>query len=383
MKPIKKQQKTIKESYLSKSIFWSMIVIFCFNFSVSTFGQTFMGCNYKAGTFKMTLEGHTTGPGFSSRLVLTDKSGVIKYVTTPNSTIFENVIAGNYLAYGITYENAIYIPNLTIGKNIELVSACYKTVVVPTTVCDCNNADGNLVGIPYTPALGSIVNYALTDGKGVILLIKSEPSFAGNPEGVYNIIPVSYLVGFYPQNFVIGKNILSVTGCIIVMSNYQGFVVCSPQMPILSITKKAPTTGFLGVAFDYILVVQNKGGIASNGIITIVDTLAQGLIFKSVLISSTPEWSCQSNIIIVNNSARNTVVCQTSNQIMPNAIQNIGFSVVPQSTGTFMNKASVEGGGTDKIIISNKVETIIKALNQDCKILLCVPIIVTKTKSKK
>jgi uncharacterized repeat protein (TIGR01451 family) len=349
--------------------------------SSSSFGQTVPGCNYNAGSFSMILEGHTKGIGFTSRLVLTDSSGTIKYVTDSNSTLFQNVTAGNYLAYGLTYENAVYIPNLTVGKNIKLISICYKTVVVPICVCDCNNSDGNLNTVLSDSLVGKIRNYALTDGKGTILLVKTIPSFPNNAEGIYNIIPVVYDIDTYPQNLEIGKNILSVRGDNALLEEPTGFVVCLPKSPSLSIVKKAPTMAFTGDIFNYTLDITNLGSISTVGSIIITDTLAQGLSFHSSRGDSTQNWLCQSNTIITNNIVRNVVRCQSMTTLMPNTIHNIIISVVAQRTGVFLNQAFIEGGGSEDISPSNIVQTVIKD-NNNCKI-ICVPITISKVRKNK
>lgn len=345
-----------------------------------TFGQTNLACNYKAGGFSMTLEGHTTGIGFTSRLVLADNNGVIKYVTAPNSTSFQNVVAGSYLAYGITYQNASYVPNLTVNENINLVGACYKTVVVPTNVCDCNNQNGNLFIPAITPPAGKQISYALTDGKGIILLVSPTPVFNGNPDGIYNIIPVMYPSGSYPTNLEIGKNINTVTCTDLQMLSPVGFVVCANQKPILSLVKSAPTTAVVGDIFTYTLSMQNTGNLATSGTVTLSDTLAQGLSFESMKTSSTQGWSCQANMIVVNNTVRTLVSCNTSNQIGINQVQVVIFGVIAQRTGEFFNQAYVKGGATTNEVGSNKVKTIIVE-KEICKE-VCVPFVVIKTKKK-
>jgi len=381
MEANKKQYKPLNTKRVLSCLLWSIMVGFFLTITSSAFGQTFLGCNYKSGTFSMTLQGHTTGVGFASRLVLADSSGVIQYITAANSTIFQNVAAGNYLAYGITYENAVYIPNLVIGGNIKSVSSCFKTVVVPTKVCDCNNADGNLLTTSFNSPIGKQVSYVLTDGKGTILLIKSEPSFSGNADGVYNIATVTYNVGTLPMNFGIGKSILLVTGDNFLIEKWKGFVVCLVQNPVLSIIKNAPNMGVVGITYDYTLTIKNTGNVNTNGPIILTDTLAQGLSFLNTESSTTLGWSCNAEIIIVNNSARTLVSCQTANIINPNVTESVVFAVVTQRTGIFMNQAYIENGGTKGRVMSNIVETVIKDENV-CKD-ICVPVIITKVKHKR
>jgi hypothetical protein len=373
--------KKLLEPSLARQLFRLPIRFIVIGFylfmTTNTFGQAYLACNYKAGGFSMTLEGHSSGNGFTSRIVLTDNNGVIKYVTTPNSTSFQNVIAGSYLAYGITYENATYIPNLTVNENINLVGACYKTVVVPTKVCDCNNQNGNLFIPAITPPVGKQISYVLTNGKGVILLVSQSPVFNGNPDGVYNIIPILYPLGTYPTNLELGKNINTVTCTDLQLLSPVGFVVCTNQKPILSLVKSAPTTAVIGDIFTYSLSLQNTGNLATTGIVTISDTLAQGLSFESLKTNSSPGWSCQANIIVVNNTVRTLVSCNTSNQISINQVQTVNFGVIAQRTGSFFNQAYVKGGLTTTETGSNVVNTIIveKEICQE----VCVPYVIIKT----
>jgi hypothetical protein len=104
----------------------------------SSYGQA---CNYKSGTVTMSLSGQTTGSNVSSQLVLTNSSGVIQYVSPVNVMSIANVSANTYQAVAVTYTNSVS-PNLTVGGDINLVSSCSKTVAVPISICDCNNATG-------------------------------------------------------------------------------------------------------------------------------------------------------------------------------------------------------------------------------------------------
>lgn len=354
-------------------LYWVVAAWMYLTFTNNTFGQSNLACNYRSGTFNMTLEGHTTGVGFSSRLVLTDNNGVIKYVTPVNSTTFQNVLAGNYLAYGITYQNVTYIPNLEVGRNISSVSTCYKTVVVPTKVCNCNNDTGNLVSSPIDIPVGKTVSYVLTDGKGNILLIKPQSTFEGNPDGVYNIIPITYQEGSYPLNFEIGKNINTVSGINLVIGIATGYVVCLPQNPLLSVTKSAPSTAIVGSAFNYTITTKNIGNTVTQGIVTVTDTLAQGLSFQKT--ESNSGWSCQASNVVVGNVVRALVSCQTSNVIAINVSQDVVFSVIAQRTGVFINQAFVQGGGSIGLTSSNKVQTVINECRE-----VCVPLTIRKSK---
>ncbi len=376
MEAIVKKSNQVSVQRTLNLLFWFVTAWVYLTFTNNAFGQTNLACNYKSGTFDMTLEGHTTGVGFSSRLVLTDVNGIIQYVTPVNSTTFQNVLAGNYLAYGITYQNATYIPDLEVGRNISLVSTCYKTVVVPTKVCNCSNDTGNLVSLPIDIPAGKTVSYVLTDGKGNILLIKTQSTFEGNPNGVYNIIPVTYQEGSFPLNFEMGKDISTVTGTNLVMGASTGFVVCLPQNPLLSVTKSAPSTAIVGSAFNYTITTKNIGNTVTQGIVTVTDTLAQGLSFQKT--ESNSGWSCQASNVVVGNVVRALVSCQTSNVIAINESQEVVFSVIAQRTGVFINQAFVEGGGSIGLASSNKVQTVIKD-GVECRE-VCVPLTIKKSR---
>jgi uncharacterized repeat protein (TIGR01451 family) len=325
----------------------------------------------------MTIEGQSTGVGFTSQLVLTDSNGIIKYITSANSTIFQNVVAGDYLAYGITYESAIHVLNITVGSDINLISDCFKTVRVPIKVCDCNNSDGSLSTSIFSSPTLKQVSYLLTDGKGTILQINSMPFFSGNSEGVYNIITTTYDINTIPTNFENGKNISLVTGNNFAIAKIEGFIVCLPSIPKLSMTKDAPTMAFLGDRFSYTFRINNVSNSATIGKTILTDTLAQGLSFEG-LVDSSFKWSCQSKVIIVNNSAVNLVSCENTIPITPNSIQEISLLVKSQKTGTFLNQGFIEGGGTLNKVASNIVTTLVE-INNGCQE-ICVPFTITKTK---
>jgi uncharacterized repeat protein (TIGR01451 family) len=224
---------------------------------------------------------------------------------------------------------------------------------------------------------GKQISYVLTDGKGVILLVSQSPVFNGNPDGVYNIIPLSYPLGTYPTNLEIGKNINTVTCTNFEALSPVGFVVCANQKPILILVKSAPNTAVMGDIFTYSLSIQNTGNLATSGTVTLSDTLAQGLSFESLKTSSTLGWSCQANVIVVNNTARTLVSCNTSNQIGVNQGQVVNFGVIAQRNGSFFNQAYVKGGLTSHEAGSNVVKTIIVE-KEICKE-VCVPYAIIKT----
>lgn len=124
-------------------------------------------CNFKAGNVTLVLSGQSTGANITSKLVLTNSSGLIQYVSAANNTTISNVNPGNYLAYGVTYDSSTN-PNLVVNGNINSVGFCYKTTSIPLSVCDCNNNTGTLSASVsgQSTVAGQTNAYVLTDGKG-------------------------------------------------------------------------------------------------------------------------------------------------------------------------------------------------------------------------
>lgn len=331
---------------MAKFLFLFLLLPLIFMSSTSVHGQS-GACNFKTGNVTLVLSGQSTGANISSQLVLTNSSGVIQYVSTVNNTSLTNVVAGNYLAYGITYDTSTN-PNLTVGGNINSVGFCYKTTSIPLSVCDCNNSTGTLSASVsgQSSVAGQVNKYVLTDGKGQILAIDNFPTFTGYGNGVYNIYGVSYDGNGTINGLAVNNNISSVNGSCVSVTPGTGYIVCLPEV---TVAKSGPTTGTVGVNYNYTLNVSNNGVAPTSGAITVTDVLPSGLSFVS---GSGNGWACSAN--------GQTVTCTTSSSIgIGSAASTINLTVTPTQTGTFNNTASVLGGGDNTIHTSNAVTTVI------------------------
>jgi len=201
-------------------------------FKYETNAQT---CDYKVGaTVSMSLSGQSNGANIASKLVLTNSSGVIQYVS-PASVSTLNIpnvaLAGTYNAIAVTYDSTSTTPNLTVGSNISSVDSCKKTAPLSIGVCDCNNATGvfNVRQTGQTTIAGQIDDFVLTNGKGVILAISpnTTPTFSNNASGVYNVYGVSYTGTI--NNLSVGGLIGSVSGNCVNVTQGLGYVVCLPE----------------------------------------------------------------------------------------------------------------------------------------------------------
>lgn len=203
-------------------------------------------CEFKTGTVTLALTGQSTGANFTSNLILTNTSGVIQYVSPNNTTTLNNVLAGNYLAYGITHENASVI-NLSVGINVSSINSCYKTSAIPTAVCDCNNSTGILLAAPSQKSniSGQINKYVLTDGKGQILAINDSSNFTNYSNGVYNMYAVSYDGNGAVSGLSVNNNIVNISGSCVNISPGIGYIVC------LLVTCKPVCIPFTVVKFQH------------------------------------------------------------------------------------------------------------------------------------
>jgi hypothetical protein len=303
-------------------------------------------CNFKTGNVSLVLSGQSTGANISSQLVLTNSSGVIKYVSSVNNTSLTNVVAGSYLAYGVTYD-ATTNPNLTVGGNINSVGFCYKTTSIPLSVCDCNNSTGTISASVsgQSSVAGQINKYVLTDGKGQILAIDNFPTFTGYGNGVYNIYGVSYDGSSAVNGLYINGNVSNINGSCVSVTAGTGYIVCLPEVTIV---KSGPATATVGSNYNYTLNVSNSGVAPTNGTITVTDILPSGLSFVS---GSGNGWFCS--------SSGQVVTCTTGSSIsVGSAAPTINLTVTPNQIGTFVNTASVIGGGDNTANTSNSVTTV-------------------------
>lgn len=337
-----------KKQFLShilttSTLFWIIIEIL---FLPITCLQAQSGtCQFQAGTITLVLSGQSTGADITSNLILTNTSGTIRYVSSNNTTTLFNIPAGNYLAYGITYENTSMV-NLAVGENVSSINSCYKTNAIPATVCDCNNPSGTISATVsgQTNVSGQNNKYVLTDGMGKILAINNTPKFIDYGSGVYNIYAVSYDGNGTINGLSVNNNIDNIRGTCVNISPGIGYVICIPE---ISVTKIGPATGIIGTNYNYNINVKNTGSVSTVGKITVTDSLPSGLKFVTATGNG---WNCS--------AVGQIVTCTTNNTLVVGSVSSvINLTVNPSSSGLFNNIVSGVGGGDDTPTSSNTVTT--------------------------
>ena len=109
----------------------------------------------------------------------------------------------------------------------------------------------------------------------------------------------------------------------------------------LTLTKSHSGSFTVGSTGTYNFTVNNVGGVASSGTITVTDTLPTGLSFVTGSTTGTG-WSCS--------ASGQTVTCTSSTVITANGNSTFGFNVsvgvsTTPGTNSVTNNASVSGGG--------------------------------------
>ncbi len=112
-------------------------------------------------------------------------------------------------------------------------------------------------------------------------------------------------------------------------------------VPILKTAKVAPSVAVQQfIPFAYTFNVFNDGAAATAGVITIKDTLKNGLVFVS---GGSASWTCA--VTGTDISGNQIVECTSSTAIVPTATSSFPLNVKSTTGGTTSNIAYVNGGG--------------------------------------
>lgn len=291
----------------------------------------------------------------------------------------------------ITNINAAPTPNLVISKLGSLTGTVGVAYNYMLTVNNTGTASTNGL-ITVTDALPTGLNFISSSSAGwscsavgQTVTCTSSSAIPVNGLSLISLTVNPLQTGTYVNAATViggGDNSSSVSNSVTTQIN-----AVSP-LPTLSIVKLGPTTGTVGVSYNYTFSLANTGTVITNGLITVTDTLSQGLTFQAIENTTTLGWSCQMNTIVVNNLNKLVLSCQSSNAIHPNNVQNITFSVIAYKTGTYINQAFLEGGGQVGIggslkagIIPSNIVSINIQDSQTCKP-ICAPFTIIKFKTK-
>lgn len=344
-------------------------------------------CNNTTGVFTVTQSGQTNSAGQTNKYVLTNGTGRI--IAISNSPSFSGYSNGVYNVYGVSYAGNINglvvggLINSISGDCFDITAAVGYVVCVPElsllkagpsvaekgvnynytlTVSNTGTAptygttvvsDTLATGLSFVSGSGSgwsCVASNLADGRKLVTCstTSSIPSGGNSP---INLTVISSVTGT-----IVNKAWVSGGGDIVPKrpSNPVTTVINEPAKPNLVIAKVGPSSGTVGVNFDYTLTVSNTGTTGTSGIITVSDNLPNNLSYVG---GSGNGWTCS--------AAGQLVTCTSSSAIAVNASSNIVITVQPISAtlagSPARNVAYVSGGGDPTVDPkpSNPVETVI------------------------
>ena len=231
----------------------------CFNKSTPLLYQVCLpvfNCNNNMGNITATITGQNTGATFTQKYVLTDSvEKILQIATTPTFTGLPN---GRYKLYGVNYETASGVTNLTVGQTMSAVTGfCVKKSnallyqickmpeicnnridddgdglidcedVTDCPSCGCDNTTGN---ITFTntgqTTTGYTQVYVLTDSTAKILKSSTTAAFNGLASGRYRVYAVNYETTSGITGLTVGQYINGVTGSCMNKSLPQLFKVC-------------------------------------------------------------------------------------------------------------------------------------------------------------
>ena len=338
-------------------------------------------CNNATGTLSASVSGQTAIAGQVNKYVLTDGKGLILAIdNVPTFTGYGN---GVYNIYGVSYDGNGTINGLALGNNISSVSGSCVSVTPGTGYIVCLPELVVAKTGPATGTVGSNYNYTLSVSNtgvaptsGVVTVTDVLPSglsFVSGSGNGWSCTASGQTVTCTTSSSVLPANTASIINLTVTptqtgsfdntasvagggdntpsISNVVTTVVSNPTTPNLVISKAGPSTGTVGVNFDYTLTVNNTGTAATNGgLVTVTDIIPTGLTFVS---ATGTGWTCS--------ASGQTVSCTTNNMILVNGSSNIILTVNPSSTGTVNNTANVVGGGDNTSSPSNLVATTINA----------------------
>lgn len=338
-------------------------------------------CNNATGTLAASVSGQTTVAGQVNKYVLTDGKGQILAIdNVPTFTGYGN---GVYNIYGVSYDGNGTLNGLTLGNNISSLSGSCVSITPGTGYIVCLPELVVAKSGPATGTVGSNYNYTLSVSNngvaptsGVVTVTDMLPSgltFVSGSGNGWSCTANGQTVTCTTSSSVLPASSASIINLTVTPTQTGSFnntasvlgggdntsstsntittVVSNPATPNLVISKVGPSTGTVGINFDYTLTVNNTGTAPTNGgLVTVNDIIPTGLTF---IAGTGTGWTCS--------ASGQTVTCTTNNVILVNGGSNIILTVNPTATGTFNNTANVVGGGDNTSSTSNLVTTVINA----------------------
>jgi hypothetical protein len=199
------------------------------------------GCDYESNqTITFMAMGGTNASDETVQYILTDGNGEILQIN--NSTMFNGVVAGNYMAYAASYPTASPPNNLNVGQNIMNIVASCIDYSAPYIFTICDNIIPGMCDYTLSESINLITNggssggtmttekYFVTNEQGLILGTSTSSSFLGLPNaGNYFAYVLTYESSATLNNGNVNDNInnTSVTNACFDWSLPHVFQVCN------------------------------------------------------------------------------------------------------------------------------------------------------------
>jgi uncharacterized repeat protein (TIGR01451 family) len=266
-----------------------------------------------------------------------------------NSTSTDSNMGNN--STSITTTVPVSAPNLTISiPAFSLYSGQASNVNVIVSNTGSVAANGQLsvnITIPNgstAPAMFSSNGWTCTTaGQTITCTHPNSTGLAQNGSSTI-VVPVSIPANAVSgQTVIISANVIAIVGESNTNDNSasgSGQVISGVSLKLF---KTASAIATQGNPFDFVMTVANTGGTNTSGMITVTDTLRNGLKFVS---STSTNWTCSKTG--VDAQSNDIVQCTSSLVHLANATNTSNFTirVNPTLATTASNTAYISGGGS-------------------------------------
>lgn len=308
--------------------------------TIAFYGYGQNGCNFMTGdSISYTVTG--ADPGVNQNYVLTNTAGIIQYTAT--SLPIGGVIAGQYQAYTVIYDNSGSAPDLSIGQDINNLSgsACSAISEHPLSigVCDCSNSTGALTFqlSGENAAATTTQIYVLTDGQHKIISTHNSSPITGMDAGIYNLFSVVYDNVQTAPNFTAGTAITDIGGSCSAISAPLGYVVCTFDLALVKeVIEPAGLKVEDGEQVTFSIKVYNQGNIDAFDV-AIKDYASSNLSYSPsqntiAQTGNSADWNTDTTYTIA------AIAAGDSAEVIIKLNVNVTDAIAPE---TFLNKAEI------------------------------------------
>jgi hypothetical protein len=214
-----------------------ILVLCSFILAVLTGLKSYGQCDYNEGASPtFGISGNNASAEYSTVVVATDESGVIRYISTTSSKQLQNLVAGEYKVHSFNYKGAAPA-SLTIGSNISQMlteSACVAlSEPLEISVCKCTDtypATGtlslSLTSTGQNSSVGYSQRYLLLGADGKIKSISNTAVVEISEQNSYAIYSINYKTDGGVSGLSIGNALTALTGDCFDLSNPIEVNVC-------------------------------------------------------------------------------------------------------------------------------------------------------------